>query len=159
MVTLKGIGYHPKLQKVPRYISIYENMPKFRIYNKFEGAKIQKCELSIEELDFGIVEDKPVSKIFILYNFSMSESLNFEFHNTGFSMKDEIIFDPPKSQIDPNSQIIVKATLVPKDTNSTYYEGEIELRITWMHSDNSRILDKEKLFLRILKKSYINMQV
>jgi hypothetical protein len=131
-------------------------MPKFRIYNRFEGVKIQRCELSIEEIDFGIVEEgKPVSKLFIIYNCSNSESFNFEFHNSGFCMKDEILFDPPKGQVEPNSQNIVKIVLFPKDTNSTLYEGEIEVRVTWMHYDNSRVLDKEKLFLRVLKRSAI----
>jgi hypothetical protein len=155
MITLKGTGFHPKLQKVPSYVSIFKNMPKCRVYNKFENYIIQRCELSVEEIDFGVVDDKPISKIFILYNYSNSESFNFEFHNSGFSMKDEIVFEPPKGQVDPNSQVIIKAILIPKDTNSTQYEGEIEVRITWMHSDNSKVLDKEKLFLRILKKSFI----
>jgi hypothetical protein len=154
-IILQGSGYHPLLTKPPLYSSVYEGMPRSRVHNEFEGEKIQKCGISLEELNFGEVSDKPVSKTFILYNFSKNEPYLFEFKNPGFTMKDDIVFDQPKGKIEPNSHQIIKATLVPKDLNSTAYEGEIEVKIVWSFNESGKILEKEKLFIRVLKKPII----
>jgi hypothetical protein len=151
-ITLQGSGYHPLLTKPPQYSSLYEGMPRTRIHNEYDGLKIQRCGISLEELDFGEVSDKPILKTFIIYNFSKNEPFLFEFKNPGFSMKDEITFDIMKGKIEPNSHQIIKATLIPKDLNSTAYEGEIEVKIVWSFNESGKILEKEKLFIRVMKK-------
>src|SRR5687768_4729298 len=68
-ITLSGYGYHPLNTQLPPFNSLYKNMPKSRIYNKFENQNIiQKCGISLEELNFGYMGDKPTNKTFIIYN-------------------------------------------------------------------------------------------
>ena len=133
-------------------------MPKNRIFNKYNGDIIQKCGISLEEIDFGYMEERPSSKTFIFYNYSMTESLNFEFFNPGFNMKDEIIFEPNKGKLDPNSHLLIKIKLIPKNTLSSY-EGEIEIKITWSSLSDTQqkisSIEKENLYIRIVKKSLI----
>lgn len=157
-ISLTGHGYHPLTTQLPSFESPFKNMPKARIYNKFNNNYIQRCAISLEEIDFGYVEDKPTSKSFIIYNFSMNESLSFDFYNPGFSLKDEILFEPMRSSIEPNSHMIIKIILCPKNPNMiSAYEGEIEIKITWdnLNISNPKALERENLFLRILKKSVI----
>ena len=52
-VQIKGVGYHPKKFNPPKLLSPFAKMPKERICNSFDGEIIQKCGLSIEEIDFG----------------------------------------------------------------------------------------------------------
>ncbi len=156
-ITLTGYGYHPLNFKPPRFLSIYENMPTRRIHNKFEDALIQRCGVSLETIDFGALEDKPASKTFIIYNYSMTDNMTFEFVNPGFTMKDVLEFDPPKERLDPNSYLLVKIKLTPKNIVSSY-EGEVEIKIIWNASpdDIPKPHEKESLFIRILKKSNIS---
>ena len=157
-ITLTGHGYHPLITQLPSFESPFKNMPKSRIHNKFENNLIQRCAISVEEIDFGYVEDNPTSKAFIIYNLSMNESLSFEFNNPGFSLKDEILFEPNKSNLEPNSHMIIKVILFPKNpTMISAYEGEIEIKVTWdnLNISNPKSLEKENLYLRILKKSVI----
>jgi len=157
-ISLTGHGYHPLTTQLPTFESPFKNMPKSRIFNKFDNNLIQKCAISLEEIDFGYVEDKPTSKAFIIYNFSMNESFSFEFNNPGFSLKDEILFEPNKATLEPNSHMIIKVILSPKNPNMiSAYEGEIEIKITWenLNISNPKSLEKENLFLRVLKKSVI----
>ena len=56
-VTVHGYGYHPKKFTPPKLLSAFSKMPKERICNKFNDEIIQKCGLSIEEIDFGACEE------------------------------------------------------------------------------------------------------
>jgi hypothetical protein len=155
-IILTGVGFHPLNIKLPPYISYYENMPKARIDNIYENTIIQKCGVSLEELDFGDMEDKAASQTFIIYNYSMTNSLDFEFYNPGFNMKDEIVFEPNNGNLEPNSHLLIKVRLVPKTLMSNY-EGEIEIKINWNIVNESayKVIEKESLFIRMLKKSVI----
>ncbi len=154
-ITLSGTGYHPLKTVLPPFVSISKNMPKLRIFNKFNNEIIQKCGVSLEEIDFGLMDDKPSSKTFIIYNYSKNDILNFEFYNPGFNMKDEIIFDPNKGKLEPNSHLLIKIKLIPRNTLASY-EGEIEIKITWdSQNESQKILEKENLYIRIIKKSLI----
>jgi hypothetical protein len=155
-IILSGYGYNPKSMKIPQIKSIFFEMPKSRLYNYFENNIIQKCGVSLEEIDFGSMEDgKSSSHTFILYNYSQADSLNFEFFNPGFNMKDDLIIEPIKGKLGPNSHLIIKTKLIPKNALSNY-EGEIEIKINWMiHGDNKISQDKENLFIRVAKKAYL----
>ena len=115
---------------------------------------IQKCAVSVEEIDFGSLQDKTKNKTFILYNFSKTASLNFDFREPGFLLKDEIEIKPNKDKLEPNSHTLIKMALTPKGYISNY-EGEIEINITWNAENSNKVLDKEKLHIRIRKKSKI----
>ena len=152
-VIVKGIGYHPKKFIPPKILSPFAKMPKERICNSYGGEIIQKCGLSIEEIDFGECEEG-VSKnqTFIIYNYSKTNSFNFEFYVPGFILKDNIEIKPNKDKLEPNSHKIIKMILTPKGYISNY-DGEIEVKINWNNNDNS--LDpkntKEILHIRIRK--------
>ncbi len=154
-ITLSGVGYHPLTTKLPAYRSLFENMPHFRMDNKYNDHEIQKCGISLEEIDFGYMSDKPVLKTFIIYNYSLDQNLEFEFFNPGFNMNDEIHFEPNSATLEPNSHLMIKVVLYPKSALSNY-EGEVEIKITWNSGgDNNRKIEKENLYIRILKKSLI----
>ena len=152
-VQIRGVGYHPKKFVPPKILSPFAKMPKERICNTFGGEIIQKCGLSIEEIDFGECEEG-VSKnqTFIIYNFSKTNSFTFEFYVPGFILKDNIEIKPNKDKLEPNSHKIIKMILTPKGYISNY-DGEIEVKINWNNTDNS--IDpkstKEILHIRIRK--------
>jgi hypothetical protein len=128
-------------------------MPNGRMCNTFNNEIIQKCGVSVEEIDFGECEErKSYNKTFILYNFSNSCSLNFDFREPGFILKDEIEIKPNKDKLDPNSHILIKMILTPKGYISEY-NGEIEINITWNAENSNKVLDKEILHIRIRKQS------
>jgi len=165
VIVILLIGYHPIKEKLTELKSSYENMPKSRIDNDFEGQVIQKCGVSIEEIDFGFLDDKPSVKTLILYNYSTTENCEFEFINPGFNMKDEIQIDPPKGVLEPTKHLLIKLKLVPLSLSS--YTGELEIKINWniteskdkeqkeIKEKSSREVEKEKLFVRVMKKSLI----
>jgi len=155
-IILSGFGYNPMSMGIPNIKSIFYEMPKARQFNYFENIIIQKCGVSLEEIDFGSMEDsKSSSHTFILYNYSPSDSLNFEFFNPGFNMKDELTIEPMKGRLAPNSHLIVKIKLIPKNALSNY-EGEIEIKINWVIPGENRISqEKENLFIRVAKKAYL----
>jgi len=101
--------------------------------------------------------DKPSVKTLIIYNYSKTEVCMFEFINPGFNMKDDLAIDPPKGKIEPNSHMIIKLKLTPKNYLSSY-EGEIEIKIIWNTGENkANRFDNERdnLFVRIIKASLI----
>ena len=153
-ITIKGKGYHPLQFVPPPEISPFNTMPKDRMCKDFEGELIQKCAVSVEEIDFGSLKDKTINKTIILYNFSKTSSLIFDFREPGFLLKDEIEIKPNKDKLEPNSHTLIKMSLSPKGYISNY-EGEIEINITWNAENSNKVLDKEKLHIRIRKKSQI----
>lgn len=155
-IILSGYGYNPMSMSLPNLKSIFYEMPKARQFNYFENNIIQKCGVSLEEIDFESMEDnKSSSHTFILYNYSASDTLNFEFFNPGFNMKDELIIEPMKGRLAPNSHLIVKIKLIPKNALSNF-EGEIEIKINWIIQGENRVSqDKENLFIRVAKKAYL----
>ena len=152
-VQIRGVGYHPKKFIPPKILSPFAKMPKERICNTFGGEIIQKCGLSIEEIDFGECEEGvPKNQTFIIYNFSTTNSFTFEFYVPGFILKDNIEIKPNKDKLEPNTHKIIKMILTPKGYISNY-DGEIEVKINWNNKDNS--IDpksaKEILHIRIRK--------
>ena len=153
-VVIKGIGYHPMKFTPPKIMSPFAKMPKERVCNTFGGEIIQKCGLSIEEIDFGECEEG-ISKnqTFIIYNYSQTNSFNFEFNVPGFILKDTIEIKPNKDKLEPNSHKIIKMILTPKGYVCNY-DGEIEVKITWNNNDeNEQKISKEILHIRIRKTS------
>ena len=152
-ITIKGKGYHPLKFIPPKIQSPFLTMPNGRMCNTFNNEIIQKCGVSVEEIDFGECEEKKVyNKTFILYNFSNTCSLNFDFREPGFILKDEIDIKPNKDKLEPNSHILIKMILTPKGYISEY-NGEIEINITWNAENSNKVLDKEILHIRIRKQS------
>ena len=152
-VQIKGVGYHPKKFNPPKLLSPFAKMPKERICNSFDGEIIQKCGLSIEEIDFGECEEGvPKNQTFIIYNFSKTNSFNFEFNVPGFILKDNIEIKPNKDKLEPNTHKIIKMILTPKGYISNY-DGEIEVKINWIKNENivEQKLTKEILHIRIRK--------
>jgi hypothetical protein len=156
-ISLSGYGYHPLTVTPPPFESTFRNMPKNRKYNSYEGHLIQRCGVSLEEINFGCMEEKQTSKTFIIYNYSMTDAFMFEFNNPGFNMKDDILeFDPKKDKLEPNTHLLVKIKITPKGTLSSY-EGEIEIKIIWnSHEANPKVSDRESLYIRIIKKPLLN---
>lgn len=143
-------------------------MPKSRVHNDFENQVIQKCGVSLEEIDFGALDDKPSVKTLILYNYSSTDNCEFEFFNPGFNMKDELSIDPPKGVLEPSKHLLIKLKLVPNSLSS--YQGELEIKINWsvpemkekefkeIKESKEKInkeIEREKLFVRVIKKSLI----
>jgi hypothetical protein len=98
--------------------------------------------------------DKPSMKTLIIYNYASNDTATFEFYTPGFTMKDELVIDPPKGKIEPGKHMIIKLKLIPKSYLSCY-EGELEIKVTWTSTGN-RDTDKDSLFVRIIKKINIS---
>ena len=152
-ITIKGHGYHP-LKFIPEKIpSPFLTMPNDRMCNEFNGEIIQKCGVSVEEIDFGECQiGQSKNQTFILYNFSNETSLNFDFRDAGFILKDEIEIKPNKDKLERNSHILIKMILTPKGYISNY-DGEIDINITWNAENSNKVLDKEVLHIRIRKQT------
>jgi hypothetical protein len=136
-------------------------LPKNIIYNNFDNKIIYKCGLSIDELNFGIVEEgKQSAQTFILYNYSNTDPLEYEIKNNGFSNKDDIKFIPDSGKLEPNSHIIIKSILTSRTKMLTYI-GEAQVMITWKKEEfkdnfNSQIyVEKQQLHIRCIKRSLI----
>lgn len=153
-IILSGFGYNPRVNSPPVMESRFKNMPKSIIFNSFEGNLIQKCGVSLEELDFGTMKHtKNASQIFILYNYSKKESFNFDFFIPGFNMTDDLLLEPMKGKLEPNSHIIIKALLTPNSSLSNYF-GEIECIVSWLlQGETKSISERENLYIRINKRA------
>ena len=155
-IILKGHGYNPGDMKIPKVKSNFLEMPKNRKFNFFENNVIQKCGINVEEIDFGSMEDgKSSSHTVIIYNYSDTDSFNFEFFNPGFNMKDELIIEPLKGRLGPNSHLIIKVKIVPRNSLSNF-EGELEIKIFWLAQGESKVSsEKENLYIRVSKQSFL----
>ena len=153
IIILTGNGYNPRNVSVPEIESKYMNMPTSLVHNNFEGNLIQKCGVSLEELDFGLMDHMMTSsEIFILYNYSRSEYFNFEFFIPGFNMTDDLTLEPIKGKLEPNSHLIIKAKLSTGNTLSNYC-GEIECVVSWiLQGDTKNVSERESLYIRVNKR-------
>ena len=141
IITITGTGYHPLKAIQLEKINPYKGMPNKMIWNSYNNEMIQKCGFNIEELNFGEI-DEPKNKSFILYNFSNKYSLNFDFAEPGFLMKDELNIQPNRGIIESGKYKIIKCILNPKPIYNSEYEGDILVRISWNKEDNNMILPK-----------------
>jgi hypothetical protein len=113
-------------------------MPNRLIYKYFNNQILQKCGLSLEDLDFGVINESK-NKTFILYNLSNDNSFNFDFNEPGFLINDKLKILPNKGLIEPGSHKTIKCILTPdKDSNSNY-EGDILVKIVW-NPKNQKLL-------------------
>ena len=138
-ISIIGKGYHPLKSKIPIYKNIYEKMPNSVVFKYFNNQMIQKCGLSLENLDFGIMNGSK-NKTFILYNFSEINSFNFDFDEPGFLIKDYLQIQPNKGVIPPGKHKIIKCILYPNKRNNNDYDGDILVKITW-NPKNNKILN------------------
>ena len=134
-ISIIGKGYHPLKSKIPIYKNPYEKMPNSVVFKYFNNQMIQKCGLSLEDLDFGII-NRPKNKTFILYNFSEDNSFNFDFDEPGFLIKDFLQIQPNKGVIPPGKHTIIKCILYPNKRNNNDYEGDILIKIAWNPNNN-----------------------
>lgn len=166
-IKLSGTGYHP-LETVytaeedkQNFLKDLVKLPKNIIYNNFDNKIIYKCGLSIDEINFGIVENgKQSVQTFILFNYSSYDTLEYEIKNQGFSLNDEIKFYPDSGKLEPNSHIIIKATLFCKSRMLTYI-GEAQVKILWKKEEfkenfaSQIFVERQELHLRIIKRAMI----
>jgi hypothetical protein len=111
-------------------------MPNSVVNSKFNGERIQNCGFNIEELDFGYLSlNKSKNKTFILFNYSNTNSFNFDFLEPQFLIKDELTVIPNKGIIEPNGHKIIKCVLNTKCEFSEY-EGDLQVRIIWKNNNN-----------------------
>ena len=147
---LKGKGYHPlKTQiaeyknsysktQIAEYKNSYSKMPNRLIYKYFNNQILQKCGLSLEDLDFGVINEQK-NKTFILYNLSKDNSYNFDFNEPGFLINDKLKILPNKGLIEPGSHKIIKCILTPDEDSNSNYEGDILVKIAW-NPKNQKLL-------------------
>ena len=167
MIKLSGTGYHPLETQYSieednkNFLKDLIKLPKNIIFNNFDDKIIYKCGLSIDEINFGIVEDgKQSVQTFILFNYSSLDTLDFNIKNCGFCKDDEIKFYPESGKLEPNSHLIIKATLFCRSRMLTYI-GEAQVEISWKKEEfkenfNSQItVEKQNLYLRIIKRAMI----
>ena len=157
--SIIGKGYHPLKTSIPVYKNSYENMPKSTVNNYFNNQMIQKCGFSIEDLDFGIMNE-PKNKTFILYNFSEINSFNFDFNEPGFLIKDELNIQPNKGEIEPGKYKIIKCFLSPDERSNNNYEGDISVKIVWNQKfnkilNNNQISKNSTILGKIKKKNIL----
>ena len=131
---LKGKGYHPLKKQISVYKNTFSKMPSRFIYKYFNNQIIQKCGISVENLDFGVINER-TNKTFILYNLSKENSYNFDFIEPGFLLKDTLQILPNKGLIEPENFKIIKCILSPDKDSNNNYEGDILIRITWNPKD------------------------
>ena len=134
-ISIIGKGYHPLKTQIPIYKNSFEKMPNSLVCNYYNNQMIQKCGLSLEALDFGII-NKSKNKTFILYNFSNDNSFNFDFNEPGFLIKDELQIQPNKGTIEPGKHKIIKCILTPDERTNSDYEGDILVKIVWNPKTN-----------------------
>ena len=133
-ITIIGKGYNPLKTKPPIYKNTFEKMPKSVVCKNFNNQMIQKCGISIEDLDFGMIGG-PKNKTFILYNYSEDKSYNFDFNEPGFLIKDELQIQPNKGVIEPGKYKIIKCILSPNEKLNNNYEGDVLVKIVWNPKD------------------------
>ena len=134
-ITLIGKGYHPLKAINPIESFSFSKMPNSIVCKYFNNQMIQKCGFSLEDLNFGTI-NKPKYKTFILYNFSEDNSLNFDFNEPNFLIKDELQIIPNKGQLDPGKYKIIKCILSPNEGTNSDYEGDILVKIAWNIKSN-----------------------
>ena len=137
-ITILGKGYNPLKSQPPIYKKSFEKMPKSVVCKTYNNQMIQKCGISIEDLDFGVIGG-PKNKTFILYNYSEDNSYNFDFNDPGFLIKDELQIQPNKGEIGPGKYKIIKCILSPNEKTNNNYEGDILVKIVW-NPKNNKIL-------------------
>ena len=135
---LKGKGYHPLKTQIAEYKNSYSKMPNRLIYKYFNNQILQKCGLSLEDLDFGVINEQK-NKTFILYNLSKDNSYNFDFNEPGFLINDKLKILPNKGLIEPGSHKIIKCILTPDEDTNSNYEGDILVKIVW-NPKNQKLL-------------------
>ena len=138
-ITIIGKGYHPLKTQAPPYKNPFEKMPNSLICKYYNNQMIQKCGVSLEDLDFGVI-NKSKNKTFILYNYSNDNSFNFDFNEPGFLIKDDLQIQPSKGAIEPGKHKIIKCILTPDEQTNSNYEGDILVRISW-NPKNNKILN------------------
>lgn len=175
-IIIQGTGYHPFKFTPILDNNLESNLPNSLVCPNYKDDIIQKCGLNLETIDFGELGDKSKNKTVILYNYSMTNSFNYDFAECGFLVKDEIIIQPNKGVLEPNSHKLIKIILFPKQQLSQY-EGDLKIQITWNSTTNTnplissnglptkeslvtkvginRSIEKENLYIRIKKKSIL----
>jgi hypothetical protein len=129
-ITIIGKGYHPLKGINTIDSTLFSKMPNSIVCKYFNNQMIQKCGFSLEDLNFGTI-NKPKHKTFILYNFSEDNSLNFDFNEPNFLIKDELQIIPNKGQLEPGKYTIIKCILSPNEGANSNYEGDILVKIAW----------------------------
>ena len=153
-LIVQGKGYHPLIFEPPIEIPPFNNMSNNIICNEYNGEMIQKCGFNIEELNYGKLSlDIPENKTFILYNYSKSNSFNFDFVEPGFLVDDTLVITPNKGLIEPGGYKLIKAVLTPKFSFSKY-DGDIQVKITWNNNNNDNLRGSE-----IIKPNQINQSI
>ena len=137
-ITIIGNGYHPLKSNIPIYKKTFLNMPSSFVYKYYNNQMIQKCAFSLEDLDFGVMNN-PKNKTFLIYNFSKDNSFNFDFNEPGFLIKDELQILPSKGVVEPGKHKIIKCILSPNERSHNDYEGDILVKIAW-NQKNTNIL-------------------
>jgi hypothetical protein len=138
-----------------------------------------KVFFSIEEIQFGELHPlKSAHRLIILYNLSTVKKFSYDFGSSYFALSnnrpglccgDELLIEPINGELEPGSFTELKLTLTASRAPSVY-EGEIECQIQWeskgatnistQHNQSmGTIVDKETLFLRIKKRSNLNVDL
>ena len=148
VLTIKGKGFLPQKEEDKKNIKeikdlITKEMPNRIICNFYNKEMIQKCGFNIEELNFGEINEAKYKSV-ILYNYSDKYSLNFDFVEPGFLVKDELKIMPSKGIVEANKYKIIKCILKPTPIFNSEYEGDILVRITWDKEGDNLILPKRK---------------
>ena len=141
IITITGTGYHPLKEVQLEKINPYKGMPNKMMWNSYNNELIQKCGFNVEELNFGEI-DQHKNKAFILYNFSNKYSLNFDFVDPGFLMKDELNIQPNRGIVEAGKYKIIKCILNPKPILNSEYKGDILVRISWNKDGDNLLLPK-----------------
>ncbi|KAM3137891.1 hypothetical protein pb186bvf_009972 [Paramecium bursaria] len=174
ILSVSGRGYADQPSKNDK--GNVQEIPRQRSHQSPIGSKVF---FSLEEIDFGeLLPQKSAHRMIILYNQSNDRKFNYDFgsqlklssYEQGLCCGDEFVIDPSQGEVEPQSFIELKLTLTSATTPSVY-EGECECTITWetksngintsQVSQNSQVItvDKEILFLRIKKRSSLNVEL
>lgn len=168
-ITLKGIGYHPLETEFTaeedqrNFLKDLVLLPKSIIYNEYEKVPIFKCGLSIDELNFGLLEENQQAvQTFIMFNYSPNDVLDFDMRiqTNNINKFDEIRFIPDCGKIEPSSHAIIKAILISK-TQMMSYIRDILIKASWKKEEfinltQSQIVqEKQELHMRIIKRAAI----
>ena len=121
-------------KQIAEYKNSFSKMPSRFIYKYFNNQIIQKCGISIENLDFGFINQR-TNKTFILYNLSKENSYSFDFNEPGYLIRDVLQIIPNKGIIEPGNFKIIKCILSPDKDSNNNYEGDILIRIIWNPKD------------------------
>lgn len=179
-LSITGFGYahHPQRRNQDEL----DEIPRQRSFVSSIGSKVF---FSIEEIDFGeLVPLKSAHRMIILYNLSNQKKFSYDFGSSYFALSnnrpglccgDEFLIEPINGEIEPGQFVELKLTLTAASTPSVY-EGECECTIIWENKagdqDEKQVnttqmsqasqqvtVDKETLFLRIKKRSNLNVEL